>query len=278
MHLHLARQWPRFALWAYCVGIFAFLILPLAIVVPVSFSSAQYLEFPPPGYSTQWYASYFGDPEWIDATLLSLRVAATVVILSVTMGLLAAMAIVRSPIPGKAVLRMLLMTPLIVPTIIVAIAVYSIYSDLHLVGSFWGIVLAHTILALPFTMMLMTSGLERVDRRHEEASFTMGASTWYTFRRVTLPALRPSLLAASVFAFVASWDEIVMVLFIGGETGLTLPLKMWSYLRTEINPTIAAVSTVLLTLVATVFIAAEIYRARRERRSIKSLRREPRAA
>jgi putative spermidine/putrescine transport system permease protein len=278
MNLHLGRTWPRILLWTYCILLFGFLILPLAIVVPVSFSSAQYLEFPPPGYSTQWYASYFGDPEWIDATLLSVRVAVTVVALSVTLGLLAALAIVRSSIPGKAMLRMLLMTPLIVPTIIVAIAVYSIYSDLHLVGSFWGIVFAHTILALPFTMMLMTSGLERVDRRHEEASYTMGASAWHTFRRVTLPALRPSLLAASVFAFVASWDEIVMVLFIGGETGMTLPLKMWSYLRTEINPTIAAVSTILLTLVAVAFVAAEIYRARRERRTIRSLRQEVRVA
>lgn len=278
MALHLRRRWPRLLLWTYCLLIFAFLILPLAIVVPVSFSSALYLEFPPPGWSTRWYESYFGDPQWIDATLLSVRVAGTVVMLSVTLGLLAALAIVRSPIPGKAAIRMLLMTPLIVPTIIVAIAVYSIYSDLHLVGSFWGIVFAHTILALPFTMMLMTSGLERVDRRHEEASYTMGASPWYTFRRVTLPALRPSLLAAAVFAFVASWDEIVMVLFVGGETGMTLPLKMWSYLRTEINPTIAAVSTVLLTLVAVVFVAVEIYRARRERRLIRSFRRGARPA
>src|SRR5262249_1415761 len=147
--------------------------------------------------------------------------------------------------PGVGIVRAVLMAPLIVPSIVVAIAVYSVYVRLHLVGSFWGIVLAHTILALPFTVVLMVAGLQRIDRRLEEASYTMGASNWLTFTRVTVPILRPSFFAAAIFAFITSWDEIIMVIFVGGGAGTTLPLRMFSYLRTEINPTIAAVSTLL---------------------------------
>jgi putative spermidine/putrescine transport system permease protein len=268
MSHHRSKAWV--GLWIYCIGVFLFLLLPLAIVVPVSFSSAQYLQFPPPGFSTQWYGQYFHDAGWRDSTLLSLKVATAVVILSVSLGALAAFALVRTRIPGKAVIRMILMAPLIVPTIVVAIAVYSMYVRLRLVGNIWGIILAHTILALPFTVMLMVNGFERVDRGLEEASLTMGASPWRTFRKVTLPIVGANVLAAAVFAFVTSWDEVIMVLFIAGTAGMTLPLKMFSYLRTEINPVIASVSTLLLALVALLLVMAEPAIARRRRRRERS--------
>ncbi|MBV9783359.1 MAG: ABC transporter permease [Acidisphaera sp.] len=243
----------RLLLVLYCVGVFGFLILPLLIVVPVSFSAGAYLQFPPPGWSLRWYRMYFSDPQWLDATWLSLRVAAVTVLLSVTLGSAAALALVRLPFPGIGLLRAILMMPLVVPSIVLAIAVYSVYVRLHLVGSFWGIVLAHTILALPFAVVLMVAGLQRVDRRLEEASYTMGASAARTFLKVTFPIVRPSLFAAAVFAFITSWDEVILMLFIGGSAGTTLPLRMFSFLRTEINPVIAAVSTLLLLLAALVF-------------------------
>jgi len=261
---------PNGLLWAYAVAVFAFLVVPLLVVVPVSFSAGMYLQFPPPGFSLHWYQDYFGDPQWIDATVLSLKIALCVVVLAVGIGSLAALAIVRMPFPGIGLIRMLLMTPLIVPSIVVAIAVYSVYVSFHLIGSFLGIVLAHTILALPFTIVLMIAGFQRIDRRLEEASYTMGASITWTFRHVTLPILRPSLFAAAIFAFIASWDEIIMVIFIGGGAGTTLPLRMFNYLRTEINPTIAAVSTLLLVFAIAVFTAAEGFRLRSaSRRSAK---------
>ena len=165
---------------------------------------------------------------------------------------------------------MVLMTPLIVPSVVVAVAVYSVYVSFHLIGSFLGIVLAHSIVALPFTVVLMVAGFQRVDRRLEEASYTMGGSVAWTFRKVTLPILRPSLFSAAIFAFIASWDEIIMVIFIGGGAGTTLPLRMFNYLRTEINPTIAAVSTLLLAFAILAFGAAEAVRLRGEaRRSSK---------
>jgi ABC-type spermidine/putrescine transport system permease subunit II len=236
--------------------------VPLLVVVPVSFSSGLYLQFPPPGLSLQWYRDYFNDPQWIDATVLSFEIALCVVVLAVSVGSLTALVIVRMPFPGIGLVRMVLMTPLIVPSVVVAIAVYSVYVTFHLIGSFQGIVLAHTILALPFTIILMVAGFQRVDRRLEEASYTMGAGIAWTFRHVTLPILRPSLFAAAIFAFIASWDEIIMVIFIGGGAGTTLPLRMFNYLRTEINPTIAAVSTLLLGFAVVAFATAEGVRLR----------------
>jgi len=257
----LARL-PDLLLWSYAIAVFAFLVVPLLIVVPVSFSSGMYLQFPPPGFSLQWYRDYFGDPQWIDATLLSLKIALCAVVLAVSIGTFAALAIVRLPFPGISIVRMILMSPLIVPTVVVAVAVYSVYVSFHLVGSFLGILLAHTIGALPFTIVLMVAGFQRIDRSLEEASYTMGAGVSWTFWHVTLPILRPSLFAAALFAFIASWDEIIMVIFIGGGAGTTLPLRMFNYLRTEINPTIAAVSTLLLVFAIAVFMAAEGFRLR----------------
>lgn len=260
--IRILRRLPNLLLRGYAVAVFAFLMVPLLVVVPVSFSSGMYLQFPPPSFSLHWYQEYFGDPQWIDATLLSLEIALCVVVLAVGIGTLAALVIVRMPFPGIGMIRMLLMAPLMVPGIVVAIAVYSVYVSIHLIGSFIGIVLAHTILALPFAIVLMVAGFQRIDRRLEEASYTMGASVAWTFRRVTFPILRPSLFAAAIFAFITSWDEIIMVIFIGGSTGTTLPLRMFSYLRTEINPTIAAVSTLLLVLAIAVFSGAEGFRLR----------------
>jgi ABC-type spermidine/putrescine transport system permease subunit II len=258
----LFARLPGTILWAYAIAVFAFLVVPLLIVVPVSFSSGMYLQFPPPGLSLQWYRDYFGDPQWIDATLLSIKIALCVVVLSVSIGTFAALAIVRLPFPGIGIVRMILMTPLIVPSVVVAIAVYSVYVSFHLVGSFLGILLAHTIGALPFTIVLMVAGFQRIDHRLEEASYTMGAGVAWTFWHVTLPILRPSLFAAALFAFIASWDEVIMVIFIGGGAGTTLPLRMFNYLRTEINPTIAAVSTLLLLVAIAIFGAAEGFRLR----------------
>jgi len=262
----MRRRLPNALLWIYAGAVFAFLFVPLLIVVPVSFSAGMYLQFPPPGFSLQWYQDYFGDPQWIDATILSVEIALCVVLLAVGIGSLAAFVIVRRPFPGIGFIRMVLMTPLIVPSVVVAVAVYSVYVSFHLIGSFIGIVLAHTIGALPFTIVLMVAGFQRIDRRLEEASYTMGAGAASTFRRVTLPILRPSLFAAAIFAFIASWDEVIMVIFIGGGAGTTLPLRMFNYLRTEINPTIAAVSTLLLAFAVVAFATAEWLRVRGEAR------------
>jgi ABC-type spermidine/putrescine transport system permease subunit II len=185
--------------------------------------------------------------------------------MSVCLGFFAALALQRHSFSGKSIVRIILLIPLIVPTIVVATAVYSLYVKLHLVGTVAGIVLAHTVLVMPFTVMLLTAGLERLDRRLEEASYTMGATTWQTFRRITLPILGPNLFAAAVFAFVFSFDEVVMVIFVGGLIGETLPLKMFTFMQTEITPLLAAVSTLLLLFVAIVQTSLALVSGRKSR-------------
>lgn len=258
---------PRCLLWLCSVLVLAYLLVPLLIVVPISFSAGAYLQFPPPGYSLQWYRSFFQDPQWVDATLLSAEVALAAAALAVVLGGLAAVALVRMSVPFKAAIRIVLILPMVIPSIVVAISIYSLYSRLHLVATFVGILLAHTVLALPFAATMLMSGFQQLNQSLEEASFVMGGSTWYTLRRVTLPALKPSIAAAAVFSFMTSWDEVIMVIFIGGGGATTLPLKMFSYLRTEINPTIAAVSTLLLTAVGIGFAATELLRPRLRRSS-----------
>lgn len=238
-----------------------FLLAPLAIVVPVSFSSASYLQFPPPSYSFRWYDSYFSDNTWIDATILSVKLGLTVAAGAVGLGLLAAISLVRLNLPLKRTIRMVLMAPLIVPAVVVAIAVYKQYADLHLIGSFWGVAAAHTILALPFSVMLLTNGLQQLDFSMEEASYTLGANRIETYLRVVVPRLIPSIVSAALVSFIISWDEVIMVIFIGGSEATTLPLKMFSYLKTEINPTIAAISTLLIGLAVLAVAIVEIRNA-----------------
>lgn len=248
----------RCLLWTFAALVVLFLIGPLFVVVPVSFSANEFAQFPPVSYSTQWYGSYFHDPSWRDATILSLKLGATVTIVSLVCGGGVALALARFRIPFRGLVRVLAMTPLIVPTIVVALAVYSQYVDFHLVGTFGGLVAAHSILSLPYVVLLVTNGLQQIDEVYEEASSVMGAGRLTTLRRVVLPMLAPSLASAAVFAFVTSWDEVVMVLFLGGRL-TTLPLKMFTYLQTGVTPTIAAVSTMLIALVMVLFIASSAW-------------------
>jgi ABC-type spermidine/putrescine transport system permease subunit II len=248
----------RWLLWAFAAIVVLFLIGPLFVVVPVSFSANEFAQFPPVSYSMQWYGNYFHDPSWTDATILSLKLGVTVTIVSLVCGSGVALALARLGIPLRGLIRVLAMTPLIVPTIIVALAVYSQYVDFHLVGTFGGLVAAHTILSLPYVVLLMTNGFQQIDEMYEEASSVMGAGRLTTLRRVVLPMLAPSLASAAVFAFITSWDEVVMVLFLGGRM-TTLPLKMFTYLQTGVTPTIAAASTMLIALVMVLFIASRLW-------------------
>jgi ABC-type spermidine/putrescine transport system permease subunit II len=256
----------RVLLWAWLVVVLLFLLAPLFVVVPVSFSATTFSTFPPSSYSMRWYDNYFNDASWTAATWLSIRLGLAVTVVSLVCGSAVAIALTRFDLPVRAPIRVLSMTPMIVPSIIVAIAVYSQYVDFHLVNSFPGLVLAHTILALPYVVLLVTNGLQQIDVMYEEASGVMGASRLTTMRRVVIPMLAPSLAAAGVFAFVTSWDEVVMVLFIGGRDTTTLPLKMFTYLKTDITPTIAAVSAMLIAVVVVLLAGSEVRTRLRIRR------------
>jgi putative spermidine/putrescine transport system permease protein len=243
----------RRALVAACAVIYFFLMLPLLVVFPISLSSAPYMQFPPPGLSWQWYERYLDDPQWIDATVRSLYIGAATAVLALALGVPLAFSLVRGRFIGRGLLDRIAMAPVIVPTIILSFSVYGLFAKLKLVGAWYGLVVAHTVLALPFVVLVMVAGLRDFDRGLEQAAEGLGASRWHTLWRITLPLLRPSLVSAALLAFITSFDEVVVALFLAGAN-MTLPKKMFDNILMEIDPTIAAVSVMQIILVTVVLV------------------------
>lgn len=234
-------------------GVGAFLILPILIVVPISFSNAEYLQFPPRSWSLRWYRQYTGSYGWIEATVLSLKVAGSVTVLSSVLGTAAAFALVRSRFPGKTVALAVLLSPLIVPSIITAIAIYFMFAPLRLVGTTIGLVIAHTVVALPLVIIAVTTSLHGFDERIENAALSLGASRLYALRRVTLPLIAPGVFTGAALAFLTSFDEVVIAIFLAGTNATTLPKKMWDGLMLEITPAIAAAATIVIGITLVLF-------------------------
>jgi putative spermidine/putrescine transport system permease protein len=239
-----------------------FLAVPVFVVIPLSFSSGTYLTFPPPGFSLRWYARFLADPVWTGAAWLSIWVALTVTLLAVLLGTPAAFALVRGRFRGARLINGFILTPVIVPGIIVAIGVYFFYARIGLIGSPVGLILAHTCLAVPFVVINVSATLYGFDERLEHAAMSLGASPWATFRQVTLPLIRPGIFAGAVFAFITSFDELLVALFVSGSTAVTLPRLMWDQIRFNIEPTIAAVSTLLIVFTTLLLFSAEMLRRR----------------
>lgn len=239
----------RIALRFACGLIFVFLMLPLVVLFPISFSSGNYLRFPPPGFSLKWYARYLDDPVWIDATLQSLQVGLATTVLSLAIGIPLAFGLARGTFRGRAVIENGISAPIIVPHIVLSIAIYSLFSRLGLIGEWYGIAIAHTVLALPFVVIVLLSGLRDFDFNLELAARGLGAGHFQAARTVTLPILAPSVYSAAFLAFITSFDELVVAMFISGAN-MTLPKKMFDNILTEIDPTVAAVSAIQIVLVS----------------------------
>lgn len=273
------RRWPlgRIALAALCALIFLFLIAPILIVIPISFSSAQYLIFPPPGFSLQWYQNYFGQGNWLAPTGLSLELAIVVALLSTLFGVPAAVALVRGRFPARGLINALALSPMIVPEIIIAIAIFYAFAAVHLVGHILGLIVAQTALGIPFVVINVSAALYGVDERLERAAQILGANPLRAFWSITLPLIRPGLLAGALFAFLASWDDLLVPIFMSGPTTVTLPLRMWQGLRDQIDPTVSAVSTLLIATSTALLLSAEFLRRRQERRRTRPIDAAPRA-
>ncbi|TAJ79111.1 ABC transporter permease [bacterium] len=245
--------------------IFAFLISPSIVVVILSFSSAPYLTFPPPGLSLQWYESYVHSESWMDATVRSVLVAGAVTVISLVLGTLAAIGLVRYAAFGSQLLRAILISPIIMPSIVLGIGLYYVFAKWHIVGTWYGLVLAHTVLATPFVIITVSAALSGVERTLEKAALSMGASAWRTFWSVLLPQIRSGVWAGAVFAFITSFDEIVVTMFIAGLSP-TLPKKMYDGIKFEVSPTLTSVATVLIVVSAAVLILGSLMgRARTDR-------------
>jgi putative spermidine/putrescine transport system permease protein len=222
-----------------------FLVAPMVIVVIISFSSAHFLTFPPPGFSLQWYRNLFGDPAWADSLATSVQIVVPSGMLAMTIGTAAALGLSRSRIPGKKVIIGLLMSPIVVPVIIIAAAIFGVYQIWNLNGTLTGFILAHTVLTVPYVISTVLASLQMIDEQYENAALTLGASPWIVFWRIVLPLILPGVLSGLLFAMVISFDELVVSLFISSPTLRPVTVKMWSDVLGDINPTIAAIGTLL---------------------------------
>lgn len=258
---------PKALLYAFVALALLFLILPNFIVVPISFEPTSVLEFPPRGFSTQWYEKYFTQPGWVKATWTSVYVAVLTMIVSVTIGSFAAYGLVRGAFPGKRLLNAFFLFPIIIPTLVTAIAIFKLFSTLRLTGTFFGFVMGHSILAIPFVITIMTASLRGIDPTLEHAARNLGAGRFKTLWRVTFPLALPGMLSAALFAFLVSFDELLIALFLSTPRMSTLPKKLWDGIRLEIDPSLAAVSTILVGVSLTVLIGAAAFKVFLERRN-----------
>ena len=257
----------RQRLWLYALAalVMAFLVLPTLIVVPMSFSGSQYLEFPPREWSLRWYRNYLASAAWLQATRTSFAAAALTTLVATPLGALAAYGLFVSRLRAAQLVHTLMLTPIIVPVILVAIGVFYAYVRLKLVNSLLGIVLAHAMLALPLVIMVITAALKSFDMNQELVARSLGASRARAALDVTLPQIRFGMVSAALLSFLTSFDEVIVALFIAGGSNSTLTRQMFLALRDQIDPTIAAISTMMIVVTTGLMFLSQAYGRARER-------------
>ncbi|OYU49358.1 MAG: ABC transporter permease [Rhizobiales bacterium PAR1] len=248
-------------LWLYVISglVMLFLILPTLIVIPMSFSESQYLEFPPREWSLRWYKNYFGSTSWMLATATSFKAGFLTMILSTLVGTMAAYGLHTARMRFSGLVFSILLTPIVVPIILVGIGVFYVYVKLGLVNTMAGIVLAHSMLAIPLVVMVVSSALKSYDMNQERVARSLGASRTYAFFFVTLPQIRFSVISGAVLSFLTSFDEVIVSLFISGGENSTLTRNMFAALRDQIDPTIAAISTLVVVLTSILLAISQIF-------------------
>lgn len=239
---HRQRLWLYILVGLICV----FLVVPSLIVVPMSFSGSRFLEFPPSSWSLQWYEAYVGSVEWRDATWISFKAAVLTTLVATPVGTLAAYGLHVSNSRYAGLIRVLLTLPIMVPVILIAVGVFFLYAKIGLNNTLTGLVLAHSILAIPFVLITVTAGLRTFDMNQEMVARSLGAGRVRAFLTVTLPQIRFSVISGALFAFITSLDEVVIALFVARGESATLTRRMFAFLRDQVDPTIAAISTILI--------------------------------
>lgn len=258
-------SFPRVLLGLFCLLVAVLLLAPTLVVIPMSFNGNKSLAFPPVGFSWQWYDNFFRNPDWTTSFSNSLIIALIVAVVATVVGTLAAFGVSRAAARTGGLLRALLITPMVVPGVVLAIGIYAVYLDTHLVGTVTGFVLAHTMLAIPFVLIAVQASLEVFDRRLETAAASLGAGWLTVFRTVTLPLILPGILSGALFAFITSFDEIIVALFITSPYLKTLPVQIYTSITRDADPTVAAVGTLLFLATSLIIIAGLLLGMRRAR-------------
>ncbi|WP_156874959.1 ABC transporter permease [Sulfitobacter alexandrii] len=252
---------PSLLLTGYFWLIVAYMIFPVVIVIPVSFASSEFLRFPPEDFGVRWYRAYFTDPIWIAATITSFRVAVLSTLISTTCGTLAGLAISRSPQRMQSPLTYAATVPIVIPHIFIALGVFILALRMNLTDSEIALAFAHAAVAMPFVVLITSAAIRQIDPTIERAARVLGAGPVRAFRVATLPPLIPAIVAAAIFAFFVSFDELIIAQFLmkGSET---LPMRIWADLRLDISPVVAAVSGLLIVVTTIAMACAEILRRR----------------
>lgn len=269
----------RIGRWSYltlCCMVFVFLLFPLIVIIPLSFNAIPYftftpemLSFNPEGYSFRWYKDFWNSDEWRLAVKNSFIIAIFSTLLATSLGTLAALGLSRSYMPFKNIIMGILISPLIVPIIISAVGMFFFFADIGLAKTYLGAIFGHAVVGTPFVVITVTASLSGFNYNLVRAAHNLGAGHWRTFRKIILPLVTPGVVSGALFAFIASFDEVVIILFVGGFEQQTITVRMWSGIREEISPTILAVAT--LFLIISIFLLTSIELLRRRSQKLRGI-------
>ena len=255
------RRGSGLILPAFAWLVIGFLVLPTLLVIPLAFTSSQFLEFPPPGYGLTWFRTYFDSPLWIQATIRSFLVAFATAIAATAIGGFTALALANSRTRWSGLIFAFFLAPMIVPRIVIAVGLFYLFARIGLVATDLGLIIGHTVLAIPFALVTMAAVLKSYDQRLDQAAATLGANRLKTLTGVTIPLVKGGLVAAFLFSFITSFDELTIAIFVSGGVKTTLPKQMWDDMILQLNPTLAAVSVVVFVVVTVMLLVAERFRS-----------------
>jgi putative spermidine/putrescine transport system permease protein len=258
------KSWVKRPFWLYLLSgiVLLYVLIPVIVVGIMSFSGADYLTFPPPSFSFRWYREFFNSQKWLAAGWNSLRIAVGTTAIAVPLGLLAALGLTKSAMKGRRWVNVLLLIPLMVPAIIAAVSMYLVYARWGLLGTYVGVVLGHSCMALPFVIILISSALSGLDSNLYDAAKTLGANPFRATRLVVLPLIKPAVLSSILFAFIISFDEVIVSVFLVKTETETLPKLMFDSLKFTINPMISSISTLIVAVTISVLVMVQLYQFR----------------
>jgi putative spermidine/putrescine transport system permease protein len=258
-------KFRHYGLLAFCIGALVFLMAPVLVVLPLAFNADPYFTYPIHHWTLKWFAEFFGDETWQTAVKNSFLIATLATLIATSLGTLASVGLVHRNLPGRALLTAILVSPMIVPIVIMAVGAYFFYSTLGIANSLTGIVLAHAVLGTPFVVITVSATLMGFDTALFRAARSLGATPATAFRRITLPIIWPGVFSGALFAFATSFDEVVVVLFLGSVEQRTIPRQMWTGLREQLSPTILAAAVVLIIISVGMLLTLEWLRRRNVR-------------
>ncbi|MFC3395148.1 ABC transporter permease [Brenneria rubrifaciens] len=252
------RNKPGFFSLILSMLVLLFLVLPIIIIFPLAFNDASYLAFPPTGFSLRWMEKILNDADWRYSLWLSFRIAIMSTVLAMLLSVLMAMALVRFRFTGKRLLYALILLPMIVPNIISALALFFFFSAVDIVDSVSAIVIGHAVIAFPIATIILSSTLQGIDRQLEYAAMSLGASDFTVLRRITFPLAAPGMISAAIFSFLSSFDELLISMFMAGNDVPTLSVRIWNNIQFELEPTIAAVSVLLILITVVMLLTTNL--------------------